>query len=81
MQYGIDPEKYWIFTERRTKGCFSCTHSKRGKRGDRVRSWCALEGVINSDYPDESEDSCEHYSRRHKKPLNAHNGKKNPRHR
>lgn len=59
----INPEWIWENFDRRTKGCFSCAHSKREALKGVVQSFCKPEedGMIVVDYPHEDETTCEMY--------------------
>lgn len=68
-----DPYKQIDYTERRTKGCFACHHSKREELDGKMRSFCRpiQDGIITLnrrgeplEYPDESEDTCKWFVRK-----------------
>lgn len=72
----LDPYKQINYTERRTKGCFACHHSKREELDGKMRSFCRpiQDGIITYnkrgdplEYPDESEDTCKWFVRKSRK--------------
>ena len=72
----LDPFLQIDYSERRTKGCFACHHSKYEILDGKRRSFCRPihDGIITHnkrndilDYPNESEDTCKWFVRRSKK--------------
>lgn len=65
-----DPAKQIEFKDRRTKGCFSCVHSKYGVPESSTlkthRGYCEPEeqGLIAVDYPNEDKLTCTWYQKR-----------------
>lgn len=64
----MDPYKQIDFSERRSKGCFACHHSKREELDGKLRSFCRpiQDGIIHKnlkgeplEYPDESQGTCQ----------------------
>lgn len=71
----IDPYKQIDYSERRTKGCFACHHSKREELNGKLRSFCRpiQDGIITHnlkgeplEYPDESVGTCKWFVRKSK---------------
>ena len=56
----LDPYLQIDYTERRTRGCFACHHSKRAELRGKVRSYCQPieDGIIVQNYPDETKETC-----------------------